>query len=342
MSQQSTDLDYVRHAALGNDSDRKLIAEAFLQAAATCLRKNADYGSSVFESPILAPGMNSQSAILVRISDKIKRMRNLFGVDASPQVDESIEDTALDAAAYAVLLIVARRKAKTQGEWEAASESQTELIAKAVATGEIMDSCGKSPFSRSKINWVERKQEISELSKTSWHIEGTPADAECLPGPGLYYVKEGQCPSHLKGIWYSAWHCQDGKFCPVGDPVSTDDEAKYRCREHLHGRIMEFENQKPELTTTLIWEEHPKKGTILRNWKSTANGLSFLIVDDAGESPPIERFRVAIRGEYGDLSSTFFETHSLAVDHCHRFLDEYIRENKNSSAENIDTARTPG
>ncbi len=71
------------------------------------LKKNKDYGSSVFESPILFPELKAKDCILIRMSDKIKRFSNLVTSNKSPEVNESIEDTMKDLAGYAILWLVA-------------------------------------------------------------------------------------------------------------------------------------------------------------------------------------------------------------------------------------------
>lgn len=70
------------------------------------LRKNADYGSSVFTAPVLCQEMPVGDTILVRLSDKIARLKSLR---AKPQaeVNESIRDTMQDLGAYALLWLIA-------------------------------------------------------------------------------------------------------------------------------------------------------------------------------------------------------------------------------------------
>lgn len=68
----------------------------------TLIRKNHDYGNSVFKSPILEPDMPPDEAILVRMSDKLARLANLKNKEAK---NESYEDTILDLAGYCILLL---------------------------------------------------------------------------------------------------------------------------------------------------------------------------------------------------------------------------------------------
>ncbi len=83
--------------------DQQTIAQAALGWADLLLRKNADYGSSAWQTPVLTPGLDPRTAILVRMSDKIARLNALFATDKKAQVDESVEDTMRDLGAYALL-----------------------------------------------------------------------------------------------------------------------------------------------------------------------------------------------------------------------------------------------
>ena len=64
---------------------------------ATYLAKNADYGDS-FRSSYREWGM---IAALVRMDDKMKRLKNLAKNDA--KVPETVRDTLLDLANYAIM-----------------------------------------------------------------------------------------------------------------------------------------------------------------------------------------------------------------------------------------------
>lgn len=74
--------------------------------------KNKAYGNSVCKVPALASWLPVDSAILVRMSDKIARLDNLM--DKANQdgptndLGESIEDTLMDLAGYCLLLIQVR------------------------------------------------------------------------------------------------------------------------------------------------------------------------------------------------------------------------------------------
>lgn len=93
----------------GRGEDQCMIAEVGVTAVETLLRKNKDYGSSVFKVPILKPNLSPGDAILVRMSDKIERFRNLSGKDESGEVGEPLEETMGDLAAYGLLWLCSRK-----------------------------------------------------------------------------------------------------------------------------------------------------------------------------------------------------------------------------------------
>ena len=68
----------------------------------TFIDKNHDYGNS-FEGSLNEYGI---VASLVRIGDKHNRLRTLTRMDTSGRVDESVIDTLLDMANYAVMTAV--------------------------------------------------------------------------------------------------------------------------------------------------------------------------------------------------------------------------------------------
>jgi len=96
-----------------NENQRR-IAETGIRILATLLRKNADYGSTVFDPPALAPEMDPGSAILVRMSDKIGRIANLVGREDRASVDESLDDTLADLAGYAILYLARPQEPTTE------------------------------------------------------------------------------------------------------------------------------------------------------------------------------------------------------------------------------------
>lgn len=93
--------------------DQTLIAEIGLEFLTTILRKNMDYGSSVFKPPILNPTLPAKSAIEVRLSDKITRFQQLKKAEANVKT-ESIQDTMRDFGAYGILWLIADEKERQE------------------------------------------------------------------------------------------------------------------------------------------------------------------------------------------------------------------------------------
>jgi hypothetical protein len=79
--------------------------------AETIKKKNKDYGNS-FEKMIDKYGM---VALLIRFQDKFGRLDSIVLKGQAVEVkDESIEDTLLDIAGYAILELARRKKIKTE------------------------------------------------------------------------------------------------------------------------------------------------------------------------------------------------------------------------------------
>lgn len=91
----------INEALTSSNLAQRRIAEVGLDWIATLLAKNADYGSSVWNPPVLKPDMAPEDAIFVRMSDKIARIASLQQSEA--QVDESLEDSIKDLGAYCLL-----------------------------------------------------------------------------------------------------------------------------------------------------------------------------------------------------------------------------------------------
>ena len=113
--------ELVRSAERGEMGlDCKEIAKIGLETTEMLIRKNQDYGSSAFDAPILGGADSATSAILVRMSDKISRIRTLLKnqnahPNANPMViDESVTDTMLDLAGYCLLYVVASNRSQKQ------------------------------------------------------------------------------------------------------------------------------------------------------------------------------------------------------------------------------------
>ena len=107
--------------ALTTDGAAGMLADIGCENLATLLRKNADYGSSGLQEPLLVPGMDARQSLLVRMSDKVARIRALQS--KGPEVAESLEDTMLDLANYCLLWVAVPRltgipvgKPQTEGQ----------------------------------------------------------------------------------------------------------------------------------------------------------------------------------------------------------------------------------
>ena len=112
----------VKDALEGNQGeDQHRIARTFIEQLEKALRKNHDYGNTVFRNPVLAPSLEPESAILVRLSDKIDRFSTLRTRDA--KVSESLEDTAGDAGTYFFLWLVQKQREKA-GDVDSSKESR--------------------------------------------------------------------------------------------------------------------------------------------------------------------------------------------------------------------------
>jgi len=91
-------------------SDQHNIAEVGLDLVATLIRKNIDYGSSALTPPLLCTKLSASDAILVRMSDKIKRMEKLISSRESRVTEESLADTIKDLGGYSILWGIAYEK----------------------------------------------------------------------------------------------------------------------------------------------------------------------------------------------------------------------------------------
>jgi hypothetical protein len=113
MSDKYSKLVYEIECALKDDHgwQQTLIARVGVEVIELLLRKNRNYGGSVFTVPILAPDVDVDTAIRVRMSDKVARLQTLLKGDTD-LVDESIDDTFADLLGYIILLIAYKRDQK--------------------------------------------------------------------------------------------------------------------------------------------------------------------------------------------------------------------------------------
>jgi len=77
------------------------------------VRKNSDYGCSVFYPLGVFSSAPADEQIRVRLDDKLKRLISLKH-KAAKVTDESIDDTVQDVAGYLILLLAWRRETRKQ------------------------------------------------------------------------------------------------------------------------------------------------------------------------------------------------------------------------------------
>lgn len=110
------DYNLIRAAMDGHlTSDAKRIAEIGTAWIATIIRKNTDYGSSVWKPAIFAPQLDPGTVILVRMSDKAARINSLVQ-RGEALVDESFNDTVQDLGAYCLLYLARPNQGPTTDE----------------------------------------------------------------------------------------------------------------------------------------------------------------------------------------------------------------------------------
>lgn len=108
VSKMEKDIQLIDQALRGaRGTDQYRIAQTVVSFGALLLKKNQDYGSSVWQVPVLAPESSVATAIRVRMSDKISRINNLLKSKTTPEINESLEDTIKDLGAYCLLLLAA-------------------------------------------------------------------------------------------------------------------------------------------------------------------------------------------------------------------------------------------
>lgn len=81
------------------ESFDKIVERKTRMLAETLKKKNSDYGSSAFETA----EKYGDISFLIRMEDKMNRLR-MLSKRGSSEVDESLCDTLLDLAGYAILM----------------------------------------------------------------------------------------------------------------------------------------------------------------------------------------------------------------------------------------------
>ncbi len=99
------EVERIRQALNGErGEDQKKIAEAGIAIVDLLLRKNHDYGGSVWKRPMLVPSLEPRTAMLCRMSDKLERIQTLMD-KGNEVVDEKISDTFKDLCGYLMLYV---------------------------------------------------------------------------------------------------------------------------------------------------------------------------------------------------------------------------------------------
>ena len=102
----------------------------------TFLKKNHDYGSSVKKNydKFEAYGKNEGlKYVFGRIAEKHDRLENLiYGAHTNQVTDESVEDTLLDMANYAILAAVSIQEHKTNSVQEHKANPQSPSLAELI------------------------------------------------------------------------------------------------------------------------------------------------------------------------------------------------------------------
>lgn len=86
-----------------NDSER--IEELCDRLCETLKAKNSNYGNAAHKPPFFLPWLSAESGLWVRLGDKIERLKTLVSKEPD-KVGESLKDTLLDTAGYALRLII--------------------------------------------------------------------------------------------------------------------------------------------------------------------------------------------------------------------------------------------
>lgn len=102
LSEHTTNSSLQPDAQLDGMTQANRIRSACSELAELLVRKNHDYGDS-FSQQYAKYGLMSA---LIRMDDKMRRLETLQQAENKAQVDESIDDTLLDLAGYALLTYV--------------------------------------------------------------------------------------------------------------------------------------------------------------------------------------------------------------------------------------------
>ena len=111
-------LEYLVSKELGDgirDAKATDIVDALHGVIDLVYSKNRDYGNAALLPAVLVPWLDVRCGLLFRLSDKIRRLRRLYGGD-TPEVAESLEDTLRDIVGYNFLLYSVIRTDEISGK----------------------------------------------------------------------------------------------------------------------------------------------------------------------------------------------------------------------------------
>lgn len=156
------------------------------------LAKNADYGDSFRKVREEIP-----NAILVRLSDKLNRLKKLMIHPEEQKIkEESIDDTLMDLANYALLELTERRFEKQQLQSNDTCDFND-------AIEELKKSCGKLGLTMLRTNCINRCKKHAEL-----FIE--PED------DGTFYLQKFILDENGDPVTYNAarFQCNSTEYTP--------------------------------------------------------------------------------------------------------------------------------
>lgn len=215
--------------------DRITIERKTREIADLLVRKNTAYGDSV-DSTFQEYGL---MAYVIRLDDKLNRLKNLIANKDIDALDESIEDTLKDTAGYAILALaqLEDEKMKQNAMVRYAQDELNVLLEQAKAEGEdsyqmqkafndnVLDvikafcTGGHSGFTASMaIQVIDRLLKYRPLT----HL--TLEDDEwCEVSKGVYQNKRASNVFKEEGKFDGKPYCIDG---PDGKPCTLEDYPK--------------------------------------------------------------------------------------------------------------------
>ena len=143
-------------------SRAEIFEELTKKAADTYRRKNADYGDSFVKVRNKYP-----NSVLIRLNDKLNRLEMLMGKNQRARVkEESIEDTLIDLANYALMELTERLYEKQAVASDAASVAADMAAAVCVPTQESFAAPTAAPAATIDLGLDTQKAIARSLQKS--------------------------------------------------------------------------------------------------------------------------------------------------------------------------------